>query len=60
MRTERVYYRWFKRFIQLPHDRHPTEMGAAEIEMLPSGIAGCGCVSVNTQKQALSALMSTG
>lgn len=35
-------------------------MGAAEIVVRLFGIAGYGCVSINTQNHALSALLSTG
>ena len=56
-RTEQTYVAWIRRFI-LFHDRkHPTTMGAREIEAFLSWLATEQRVSASTRNQALSALL---
>ena len=57
IRTEEAYVNWIKRFVLFHGKRHPREMGAAEIEQFLSDLATSGKVGVNTQKQALNALV---
>jgi integron integrase len=57
IRTEAQYVQWIKRFILFHGKRHPTEMGAAEVEAFLSHLAVEGKVSASTQNQALSALL---
>ena len=56
-RTEEAYVGWARRFILANDKRHPTEMGAPEIERFLTGLAVDGSVSASTQNQALSALL---
>jgi site-specific recombinase XerD len=57
IRTDRVYCEWVKRFIRFHSYRHPSEMGAAEVEAFLSDLAVRQNVSASTQNQALSALL---
>ncbi|MDP3816144.1 integron integrase [Pseudomonas sp.] len=57
IRTETVYAEWAKRFIRFHRYRHPTEMGAAEIEAFLTHLAVARNVSASTQNQALAALL---
>lgn len=57
IRTERVYAEWIKRFIRFHAYRHPSEMGAAEIEAYLTHLAVKRDVSASTQNQALAALL---
>ncbi|WP_424683160.1 integron integrase [Frateuria sp. YIM B11624] len=56
-RTEEAYVGWTRRFILANDKRHPTEMGAPEIERFLTSLAVDGSVSASTQNQALSALL---
>ena len=56
-RTEEVYVAWIRRFILSNDKRHPSEMGAAEVEQFLTALAVHGQVSASTQNQALSALL---
>jgi hypothetical protein len=56
-RTEEVYVAWIRRFILGNDKRHPSEMGAAEVEQFLTALAVHGQVSASTQNQALSALL---
>ena len=56
-RTEEVYVGWIRRFILSNDKRHPSEMGAAEVERFLTALAVHGQVSASTQNQALSALL---
>jgi integron integrase len=56
-RTEEVYVGWIRRFILSNDKRHPSEMGAAEVERFLTALAVRGQVSASTQNQALSALL---
>jgi hypothetical protein len=53
-RTEQCYANWAVRFIRFHQLRHPTTMGAAEIEQFLTDLAVTGHVSASTQNQALS------
>jgi len=55
-RTEGAYTGWIKRFILFHHKRHPSEMGAVEIESFLTHLAVERGVSPSTQNQALAAL----
>jgi integrase len=56
-RTERAYAQWVKRFVLFHGKRHPSEMGATEVEAFLSQLAVVGRVAASTQNQALSALI---
>lgn len=48
-KTERAYIGWIRRFILFHGKRHPSEMGAPEIERFLSSLAVEGGVSASTQ-----------
>lgn len=56
-RSEEAYVGWIRRFILANDKRHPTHMGAAEIEAFLTALAVHDRVSASTQNQALSALL---
>jgi len=56
IRTERAYCDWIKRFVIFHGKRHPSELGAAEVEAFLTAMAVQGRVAASTQKQAKSAL----
>ena len=56
-RTERAYIGWIRRFIVANGKRHPSEMGAREVERFLSSLATEGKVSASTQNQALAAIL---
>ena len=61
-RTEKTYIHWIKRYIfhfrgEDGEFRHPTDMGAAEVEAFLTYLAVEGKVSASTQNQAFSALL---
>ncbi len=56
-RTEESYVAWIRRFILFHNKRHPSEMGAAEIEQFLSHLAVQERVAASTQNQAFSALL---
>jgi integron integrase len=55
--TERAYVAWIRRFILFHGKRHPTEMGAAEVESFLTSLAVDQKVAASTQNQALGALL---
>jgi integron integrase len=55
-RTIRSYLYWIKYFIIFNQKRHPTELGAIEVERFLTHLAVARHVSVSTQKIALNAL----
>ncbi len=55
--TERAYCDWIKRYILFHGKRHPSEMGASEVELFLSHLAIERNVSSSTQNQALSAIL---
>lgn len=57
LRTEKVYLDWIRRYILYHGKRHPTEMGAAEVEAFLTHLAVARHVSASTQNQAKSALL---
>ena len=57
LRTERAYTGWIKRFILFHGKRHPTDMGAAEVEAFLTSLAVDRNVAAATQNLALSAIL---
>lgn len=57
IRTEDAYVQWARRFILFHGKRHPSSMGAAEINEFLSHLAVDRNVSASTQNQALSAIL---
>ena len=57
LRTEQAYAGWIKRYIFFHNKRHPSEMGAAEIESFLTHLAVKRKVSASTQNLALSAIL---
>lgn len=56
-RTEKVYITWIRRYILFHGKKHPSGMGAPEIEGFLTFLAVERHVSASTQNQALSALL---
>jgi len=56
-RTEQAYVGWIKRYIYFHDVRHPSEMGAPEVEAFLTHLAVKEHVAASTQNQALSALL---
>lgn len=56
-RTERAYCGWIVRFVRFHGTRHPSELGAAEVEAFLEHLAQQRQVSAATQNQALAALL---
>ena len=56
-RTEESYVGWICRFILYHGKRHPSSMGAGEVNAFLTSLAVEGNVSASTQNQALSALL---
>jgi integron integrase len=57
IRTEQAYVGWIKRYIRFHALRHPSEMGAPEVETFLIHLAVKENVAASTQNQALSALL---
>jgi len=57
IRTEQAYLDWIKRFILHFDKRHPSEMGAVEVEVFLTHLAVERNVAASTQNQAKSALL---
>lgn len=57
IRTEQAYLDWIKRFILHFDKRHPSEMGAVEVEVFLTYLAVERNVAASTQNQAKSALL---
>jgi len=57
IRTEEVYVQWCKRFILFHQKRHPSEMGAPEVEQFLTHLAVDQNVAASTQNQAFSAIL---
>jgi integron integrase len=57
IRTEQAYLDWIKRFVLHFDKRHPSEMGAREVEAFLTHLAVEGKVAAATQNQAKSALL---
>ena len=56
-RTEQTYCGWIKHYIRWHNMRHPSDMGAAEVEAFLSMLANQRNVAGSTQNQALAALL---
>jgi integron integrase len=56
-RTEHCYATWAARFIRFHGLRHPSTMGAPEIELFLTDLAANGHVAASTQNQAFAALL---
>jgi hypothetical protein len=56
-RTEEAYVAWIKRFIFFHNKRHPSAMGAQEVNAFLTFLAIDRKVSASTQGQALCALL---
>jgi integron integrase len=56
-RTERAYVRWILRYIRANGTRHPSQLGAAEVERFLTALAVEAKVSASTQNQALAAIL---
>jgi integron integrase len=56
-RTEQAYVDWIKRYIVYNGKRHPSSLGATEVERFLSHLAEQRNVAAATQAQALSALL---
>ena len=56
-RTEEAYVMWIRRYILYHGKRHPSSMGADEVNAFLSSLAVKDHVSASTQNQALSALL---
>ena len=57
VRTEQAYVLWIRRFILFHKKRHPSELGAAEVQAFLVHLAQDLAVSAGTQNQALAALV---
>jgi len=57
IRTEQAYTDWIKRFILHFGEKHPRDMGAAEVEQFLTYLAVNGKVAASTQNQAKCALL---
>lgn len=57
IRTEKRYVDWIRRFILFHSKRHPSEMGAVEVEAFLTHLAVNGNVAASTQNQALAAIL---
>lgn len=56
-RTEQAYCHWIRRFILYHDRRHPSELGAPEVQQFLDHLANHRGVSAGTQNQALAALL---
>ncbi|HSD55250.1 MAG TPA: integron integrase [Burkholderiales bacterium] len=56
-RTEAQYVQWIKRFILFHDKRHPSRMGAPEVESFLTHLAVNGRVAAPTQNQAKAAIL---
>ncbi len=57
IRTEEAYAQWVRRFILFHNKRHPSSMGAEEVNAFLTHLAVQEDVSASTQGQALSAIL---
>ncbi len=57
IRTENSYVDWIRRYILFHNTRHPSEMGAPEVQAFLTHLAVKENVAASTQNQALSALL---
>lgn len=57
IRTEHSYIGWIRRFILFHSKRHPSELGAPEVEAFLTHLAVKRNVAASTQNQALAAIL---
>jgi len=57
LKTEESYTGWYRRYVLWHGKRHPSEMGAADVEAFLTHLAVERSVSAATQNQALNALI---
>ena len=57
LRTEQSYVAWILRFIRFHGTRHPSELGAPEIQSFLSHLATHRDVAASTQNQAFAAIL---
>jgi integron integrase len=57
IRTEQAYCDWIRRFVIFHGKRHPSALGAADVEAFLTSLAVEGRVAASTQNQAKSALL---
>jgi integron integrase len=57
IRTEQAYVDWVRRFVQFHDKRHPSQLGAAEVQAFLTHLAVDRSVASPTQNQAKSALL---
>ena len=57
IRTEQAYCDWIRRFVIFHGKRHPSELGAAQVEAFLTALAIQARVAASTQNQAKSALL---
>jgi integron integrase len=57
IRTEQAYVDWIRRFIHFHDKRHPSELGAVDVEAFLTSLAVERNVAASTQNQAKSAIL---
>jgi integron integrase len=57
IRTEQAYTDWIRRYVHFHGKRHPSDLGAADVEAFLSHLAVEGHVAAATQNQAKAALL---
>ena len=57
IRAEQSYCDWIRRFVIFHGKRHPSELGAQEVEAFLTSLAVRGRVAASTQNRAKSALL---
>ncbi|MCC7042157.1 MAG: tyrosine-type recombinase/integrase [Burkholderiales bacterium] len=57
LRTEQAYCDWVRRFVVFHGKRHPSGLGAGEVEAFLTSLAVEGRVAASTQNQAKSAIL---
>lgn len=57
LKTEESYVGWYRRFVLWHDKRHPSEMGAAEVEAFLTHLAVERKLAAASQNQALNALV---
>jgi site-specific recombinase XerD len=57
LRTEQAYCDWIRPFINFHGKRHPSALGATEVEAFLTSLAVSGRVAASTQNQAKSSLL---
>jgi integron integrase len=57
LRTEQAYSDWIRRYVVFHDKRHPSELGAAEVEAFLTDLAVKANVAASTQNQAKAAIL---